>query len=86
MEHSLETLRSKINEVDRKLVALFEKRMETVKEVAAYKKLHQINVLDAGREKEVIWRAVSCLQNEKLEMYLRFFMDDLMTLCRQYQI
>lgn len=86
MELNLDAIREKINAIDEKLVALFEERMETVSEVAAYKKQHNMKVLDSSREKEVITRAVSRLHNKDLETYLRFFMDDLLTLSRQYQL
>jgi len=86
MELDLNTIRKKINEIDEKLVALFEERMETVSKVAAYKKQHNMKILDSSREKEVIARAIEHLQNKSLETYLRFFMDDLLTLSRQYQL
>ena len=86
MELNLDGIREKINTIDEKLVKLFEERMETVSQVAAYKKQHNMKILDSDREKDVIARAVSHLNNPKLETYLRFFMDDLMTLSRQYQL
>lgn len=86
MELNLDEIRKKINAIDEKLVVLFEERMETVSEVAAYKKQRNMKILDSSREQEVIARAVSQLHNKNLETYLRFFMDDLMTLSRQYQL
>ncbi len=86
MELNLDGIREKINAIDEKMVKLFEERMETVSQVAVYKKQHNMKILDSGREKDVIARAVSHLHNPKLETYLRFFMDDLMTLSRQYQL
>lgn len=86
MELNLGETRKKINVIDEKLVALFEERMELVSEVAAYKKQRGMQVLDTSREREVIARAVSNLQNPELETYLQFFMEDLMALSRQYQI
>lgn len=86
MELNLDIIRKKINAIDEKLVGLFEERMETVSEVAAYKKQHHMKVLDSSREKEVIERAVSHLQNKELEACLRCFMDDLLTISRQYQL
>lgn len=86
MELNLDMMRKKINELDKRLVELFEERMETVSKVAEYKRLHHMKVLDSNREQEVIKRAVSCLKNQNLEMVLRFFMEDMMTVSRQYQI
>lgn len=86
MESNLESIRKKINEIDENLVKLFEERMKTVSEVAGYKKLNNMKVLDVNREREVIDRAISVLRDKGLEAYLRFFMDDLLSLSRQYQI
>ena len=44
--------RDKIDEIDRKMVALFAERMETAAGIAAYKKEHQLPVLDAERERK----------------------------------
>ena len=43
--------RRTIDELDRSLVALFEKRMDTARAVAAYKKEHDLPVLQEGRER-----------------------------------
>lgn len=86
MEQKLEVLREKINSIDKELVTLFEERMNTVVEVASYKKQHNIKVFDPEREKKVIERAVSFLKNKELERYLEYFMEELMTLSRQFQI
>ena len=75
MELNLDAIREKINAIDEKLVALFEERMETVSEVAAYKKQHNMKVLDSSREKEVITRAVSRLHNKDLETYVEIPSD-----------
>ncbi len=86
MEQNLEYLREKINSIDAGLVKLFEKRMKAVNHIAQYKKSHNLKVLDAGREKVVIQKAVECLEDKGLEVYLKYFMEDLMTICRQYQL
>lgn len=86
MALNLESLRKTINETDKEMVALFEKRMDAVAKIAEFKKQHNMKILDSGREKEVITRAVSYLENQDLETSLRFFMEDLLTISRQYQI
>jgi len=85
-ELNLEHYREIINGIDKNLVSVFEQRMETVKKIADYKRKNKMMILDAEREKKVIENAVSSLKNRELEKYLRFFIDDLLTLCRQYQI
>jgi len=83
---NLEHYREIINGIDKNLVSVFEKRMETVKKIADYKRKNKMKILDSEREKKVVENAVSNLKNKELEKYLRFFIDDLLTLCRQYQI
>ncbi|NLG87805.1 MAG: prephenate dehydratase [Clostridiaceae bacterium] len=85
-ELNLQQYREIINGIDKNLVSVFEQRMETVKMIADYKRKNKMKILDAEREKKVIENAVSNLKNRELEKYLRFFIDDLLTLCRQYQI
>jgi chorismate mutase/prephenate dehydratase len=86
MGHELNDIRIKINDIDKKMVELFEERLTIVSEVAAYKKQNNLKIFDKEREKEVIKRASSYLKNNEHEKYLNVFMDELMTLCRQYQI
>ncbi|MBR2044208.1 MAG: chorismate mutase, partial [Clostridia bacterium] len=42
----LDKARQRINEIDRQMASLFEKRMDAVKRVASYKKEHGIPVDD----------------------------------------
>ncbi len=83
---NLDDFRKRINDIDKSLVAAFENRMEIVSKIAEYKRKNKMEILDTKREKEVVDRAVSFLENKTLESYLRFFMDDFMTISRQYQI
>lgn len=63
----LEILRNEIDEIDKELVRLYEKRMETVLQVGQYKKEKNIPVLNASREKEVIEKNVKHLKNKEYE-------------------
>jgi chorismate mutase/prephenate dehydratase len=86
MKQHLDSLRKKINETDKKIVKLFEERLNTVSKIAALKKQNNLKVFDPEREKEVIKRAASYLNENSLEKYLTPFMDEMMTQSRQYQI
>jgi chorismate mutase/prephenate dehydratase len=86
MKHELNDLRIRINDIDKNMVRLFEERLNIVSEVASYKKRNKLKVFDPEREKEVIKRAASYLENRNHEKYLTAFMDELMTISRQYQI
>ena len=50
----LPVLRAMIDALDRDFLQLAAKRMALVGEVAAYKRLHQLKVRDAGREREIL--------------------------------
>lgn len=53
---NIEELRSEIDQIDNEICALFEKRMNTAKEIALYKKQNNLPVLDSNREKIVLDR------------------------------
>ena len=62
----LDVLREQIDEIDRKIVALYEKREAVSKRVGAYKKQAGLPVLDEQREKSVIASRVRLLVDETL--------------------
>lgn len=80
----LSEYRTKIDEIDRQLVALFTERMATAADIAAYKKAHHLPVLDAARERQKLRQiaelAPAALQNETQMLYRLLF-----ALSRSYQ-
>ena len=80
----LSEYRTKIDEIDRQLVALFTERMATAADIAAYKKAHHLPVLDAARERQKLRQiaelAPAALQNETQTLYRLLF-----ALSRSYQ-
>ena len=80
-----EELRNEIDQIDRQLVQLFEKRMEVSTEIAAYKLANEIPVLDAQREKNVINKNISYLHDRSLDKYISEFSKHLMELSRRRQ-
>ena len=52
--NELEIARKEINEADKEISRLFEKRMHACSLVAKYKKEHGLSILDSSRENEVI--------------------------------
>ena len=81
----LERSRQIINETDKEMARLFEKRMAAVKEVAEYKKFHGLQVLDPQRELEVVNRNLSAFQNEELKSYYATFLNSTMEVSKAYQ-
>ena len=53
--NELENARKIINEADKKIAELFEERMRAAEQIAKYKKSHGLSVLDASRERELIF-------------------------------
>ncbi len=80
----LENLRQEIDKIDEKLTKLFTERMQVSGQVAAYKKERGLNVLNRGREREILAR-VSELAGDDLAAYARIMFATLFELSRSYQ-
>ncbi|MBZ3643983.1 chorismate mutase [Enterococcus faecium] len=85
LEGSLETLRQKIDTIDRELVALLEKRMDTVTKIGQVKKEENQAVYDAKREQQVLDKVVSLLKNKGYKETITDTYVDLMKHSREYQ-
>ena len=83
--NELENARKIINEVDREMAKLFEKRMLASEIVAAYKKEHALPILDSARENEVISKNAALLENTVLREYYVRFLKETMAISRSYQ-
>lgn len=81
----LEKARKSINEIDKEMASLFEKRMEAVKIVADYKKQHGLSILDASREKEVINKNAEYINDNEIKEYYIKLLEYQMSLSKSYQ-
>ena len=81
----LEKQRAEIDAIDREIVALFERRMQVVVDVARIKKENGIAILDATREKEVITKVQSYLKDDTLKEELAEAYETLMKVSKDYQ-
>ena len=81
----LEKQRAEIDAIDREIVALFERRMQVVVDVARIKKENGIAILDATREKEVIAKVQSYLKDDHLKEELAEAYETLMKVSKDYQ-
>ena len=81
----LEKQRAEIDAIDREIVALFERRMQVVVDVARIKKENGIAILDANREKEVIQKVQSYLKDATLKEELAEVYDTMMKVSKDYQ-
>ena len=81
----LEKQRAEIDAIDREIVALFERRMQVVVDVARIKKENGIAILDATREKEVSAKVQSYLKDATLKEELAEAYETLMKVSKDYQ-
>ena len=84
-EESLETLRQKIDTIDRELVALLEKRMDTVTKIGQVKKEGNQAVYDEKREQQVLDKVAKLLKNKGYKETITDTYVDLMKHSREYQ-
>lgn len=81
----LDMIRSQINQLDEELVALLEKRMELVDQVAAYKRATGKPVLDTIREKAVLERVGKLVQKDNYRSAIQATFSDMIAQSRAYQ-
>lgn len=81
----LEELRLQINDIDKSLAELFEKRMKLAKEIGEYKKENNLPILDEKREEEVILRNLSYIKTNELKEYYEKFIKEVVSLSKDYQ-
>jgi len=81
----LDHAREEIAEADRQIAAYFVRRMEAVREVAAYKRAHGLPVLDAQQEKNVLARCAQYVDDPALRDSYLLLMKEAMALSRRYQ-
>ncbi|MCF0110287.1 MAG: bifunctional chorismate mutase/prephenate dehydratase [Erysipelotrichaceae bacterium] len=83
--NTLEEARLIINETDEKIAELFERRMEAVRQVALYKKEHNLPIFDPSREDYLLNKNLKYLHNEELTEYYRDFQKHTMEVSKKYQ-
>lgn len=82
---SLEESRKRIDEIDKELVRLFEERMNTVVDVARYKKENNIEVLNTSREAQVVENAINNLENKEYSEEVADFFNHIMDISKNFQ-
>ncbi|MBS3994678.1 MAG: chorismate mutase [Alkaliphilus sp.] len=83
--HNLDDLRKEIDHIDKKLVSLFERRMEIVSEIAAYKIQNNISIEDSSRENDVLQKNIQYLNNSIFKESLMKFFNALMKISKEFQ-
>lgn len=83
--NELDSLRVKIEEVDQEILLLFEKRMEIIRKISQYKKLHNVAVVDLDRETTLINKYSKSLKNKDLSIYYHELLATFLKISKDYQ-
>ena len=81
----LQQARAQIDEIDAKMAASFEQRMQAVGQVAQYKARTGKQVFDPAREALVLEKNTARVQNPELQPYYREFLKKALAVSRAYQ-
>ena len=81
----IQEARAEIQAADEEIAALFVRRMNAAREVAAYKKTHGLPVLDREQEARVIRDRSALIEDPELRSYYVRFLQDTMDVSKQYQ-
>ncbi|QZY53640.1 chorismate mutase [Crassaminicella profunda] len=81
----LDKLRNEIDYIDKEMVKLFERRMETVLKIAQYKKINHMPVFHKDREIQVIKKNIDHLKNKSFQEPTEEFFKKLMEISRSVQ-
>lgn len=82
---TLDEARIEIDQIDKEMVVLFEKRMQAVEDVVKYKIEHNLKVFDETREKAVIDKNSQLINNRIYLPYYQNFLQNLMDVSKCYQ-
>lgn len=81
----LDAYRKEIDEIDKQLTELFEKRMNTVFQIWAYKRKHDLPVLNQERENEIIEKNITYLQDQDYACSLKKFYTQVINLAKEFE-
>jgi monofunctional chorismate mutase len=81
----LEQLRKEIDQIDEKMVELFEKRIEIVLKIGEYKRERNLPVRDENREVKLMEKVKSCLKDKSREQELIKFFNSLLEISKEVQ-
>ena len=83
--NELENLREKIDTIDKEMIALFEKRMDVVANIAAYKIKNNLPVLNQNREDIVVSKVKSTVKNKDYSESAADLIKDIMEISKKFQ-
>ena len=81
----LDQARVKIDEIDSKIIELFEERMSTIIDVINYKIENNIPVLDSGRESAMLDKNLKKIKNEDYKKYYQSVLEGFLKASKDMQ-
>lgn len=81
----IETVRQEIEQIDKEIACLFEKRMLAAEDIAAFKKEHGLSVKDIAREAALLEKNRSYIKNSEIEEYYVQLQKTITELSCKYQ-
>ena len=82
----LKTYRAQIDEIDKKLIDLFEQRLDIVTNIDKVKKNNDIPIVNELREAEVISQAICNLNNKTYSDEITEYMKTIIAISRRLQL
>ena len=73
--NKLEEARIKIDEIDSKIIELYEQRMNMVKDVIEYKIQNNIPILDSSREESMLEKNLKKINQEQFKKYYKTVLE-----------
>lgn len=84
-QDDLASYRKKINQIDSQLIQLLEQRMDQVNQIAAYKKRHDLPILDTNREQALLDSVAKQIKNADYQATILATFSDIMKHSRNFQ-
>lgn len=81
----IESVRQEIEQIDKEIACLFEKRMYAAKDIAAFKKERGLSVKDSARESALLEKNRSYIKNSEIEEYYVELQETITDLSCKYQ-
>lgn len=81
----LDKYRKEIDAIDKKLLELFEKRLDIASKIGVYKKENGLEILCEKRESEILSLRVSETKNPLYKEHVKEFFQNLMYISRKIQ-
>ena len=81
----LEQARKEIEEIDKEMAALFERRMRDSKVIGEYKKQNNLPIKDASREELLLTKNSAYIKNATFIPYYKEFQKNVMEISCEYQ-